>query len=239
MFVFETYNGNEGSSNLKTISDKSHNFTTEIKNINEFMENIVHFLSIGADFCVIWLFRKDYQEYYINRKQKSLIIKSKIEKHISELKQNRKIIIKDVFNDSETLGLTEFADLYEHGIMVIEGTKNIKNIKSRWIIVNDYNAEDKEIRTAYAIGFIPYTKIVDFDTNPCNERSQNIFYCKYNNFTKWYSRNPYEKISYCIKYTHFYEEIADANYFKKPLEKYIFTCKNYLKFFYQLRFLKF
>ena len=186
---------------------------------NEFF-SIINFI---ASCCIIWLFRKDYEEYRISNLKLSLDIKNKICEHTKEFKIDNSITVVDISNSqtlSSPLGIIEFADLYDRGIMVYTSfPKDVKKLESKWIVTS----KTLETKIAYPLGYIPYTSIKSFDINPYNERSKYIFYCKFNNFTTWYGSDPYEKIRYCIKHEYHYDDIGDIYCFKSKFKT--FWCK--------------
>jgi hypothetical protein len=72
-----------------------------------------------------------------------------------------------------------------------------------------------------AIGYIPYTNIIDLDTNTSDERGGYILWCKFNMFSKFRGINPYIKMSYCkqlpksndaARYGYFYDEQEEVRY---------------------------
>ena len=196
---------------------------------------ILTILSILANITVIWLFCKDYLENKINNRLLSFQVKDKIEKYqiglLNKTIKTNKIIIKDVFTNEE-LGGTEFGDTSQYMVQIITELKRIK--KSKCGKKYEKASNEEEGIDVTVIGYIPYTNTIGFDINPANERGTYILWCKFSNFSKFYGRNPYTKMSYCKRiprsnngeqYGYFYEEIAD---FKEFSNFYIRT-KNRFK----------
>lgn len=199
----------------------NHNFSTFLN-----VSNII------ANLTVIWLFCKNYLESKIDNRLSSFQVKDELEKHriglLNKTIKTNKIIIKDVLTNEE-LGKTEFADTSEDMVQIVTGLEHIKK--------SEGNKKYKKVSDneggilASVIGCIPYTNTIKFDINPDNERGTYILWCKFNSFSEFSGRNPYEKISYCKmiprsdnaeQYGYYYDEIADF----KEINNFFIRAKN-------------